>query len=387
MDLQSHLKEFRYRQINDTYVVWLASMNRYLQLKEPAFGILQSFAEGAKPQETALELSRKYQLPEKTAYTLTRNVTQTLAELVSSYQEKMNPRLPQHTLPGVFEVYSEKFITIYDKVFRFTFASEALEQFIYPVLSHLECPVPPPAWDVHFEVFKFGEKISLRLNKEQNYAWPMDQAYKLKGGLFLQLINTLYHMRDESWMGVIHASSVSLGKSALIFPAQAGGGKSTLASLMMAHGCKLISDDFTPISAKDSLLYTFPGRISLKPGSLPLLSSYFPELKDVPDHHFPYAENSMKFLSPVLAENSETTGFSAKAIVFVQYDQDVECEVERLKPLDAINRFLTESWLSSTPQSAACFLDWYFTIPCISLRYRDHNKAVAQLIRLLSDDT
>ena len=162
MEESSATIEYRYKQIENTYLVWIGTINRYIQLEEPAFWIFQQFTSGMLPTETVKGCSERYNLSESEALKFVFEIDRKLKELYSGHQQKFDPLLPDDTLPQTFDSYSEKFIRINDKVIRFTFGSRTLEQFIYPLLSHLECHVQPAKYDTHFELFKFGEMVSTR---------------------------------------------------------------------------------------------------------------------------------------------------------------------------------------------------------------------------------
>ena len=104
------------------------------------------------------------------------------------------------------------------------------------------------------------------------------------------------------------------------------------------------------------------------------------------DDHLPDSDAPLTFLTPRHAENHESIGFSARAIVFVKYDESIDCELDRINNLEAINDFLNESWLADHSRSAEQFLDWYLKVPCFSLHYSNNRKAVEALLKLFEDD-
>jgi len=59
-------------------------------------------------------------------------------------------------------------------------------------------------------------------------------------------------------MTIIHGSAVSDGKSTILFTAECGGGKSTIAALLQAHGLNVIADDMVSIATKTGKIYPFP---------------------------------------------------------------------------------------------------------------------------------
>ena len=64
-------RDFRYILTEDTYVVWLAGANRFLQLKEPAFFVFEAWAGGKDTHEIAGDCAMRYGLPPEEALRFT----------------------------------------------------------------------------------------------------------------------------------------------------------------------------------------------------------------------------------------------------------------------------------------------------------------------------
>jgi len=387
MEFTSKHIDYRFKQTGTTYLVWLKTLNQYLRLEEPACLVFRQFAEGLSEREIIRECMNKYLLPEPEAKRFVSEILERFTLLYRKFRKPANPVVSLDIIPHPFKIHSEKQIAVCDKTVRFTFGDHSLEQFIFPLFSHLQDPRNSENCDLHLEVFKHQGKVYLISNQEKGFEWSTAQAYRLKGSLALTIINLIHHTSEETWMGVIHASSVSLGNRAVMFPARPGGGKSTLAALLMAHGCGLISDDFTPVAMESQYIYPFPGAISLKQGSIPLLESYFPGLKGLPNAPNLSKGKKVSFLAPSLPQNDKVEGYPVSAIVFVQYQKKEECELERIGNLDALNDFLNESWLADRPRAAEQFMDWYLETPCYRLHYGNHQKAVESIQKLFKDVT
>ncbi len=374
--------EYRFRKVESGYLVWLEALNRYLQLKEPAFRILSQFKEGLSLQEMIRECEERDQLPLKEAERFIGEMEEQFNILYQDYQKPELTSIPLDALPIPSLKPIERFITVNGQRVRFSFGDPNVEQFIFPIFSHLEIPPGPINYDLHIEVYFHNGSLYLIKNQENACKWKMAHASKLKGALLLDVINVMHNTSEESWMGVIHASSVCYKNSAVMFPAQPGAGKSTLAALLMAHGCRLVSDDLTPVSLENQHLYPFPGAISVKQGSMPLLKSYFPDLESATEVLNPSKGEKVSYLAPPDPLPFPEGGYAVSAIVFVQYDGESDCELERVKNLDVINDFLTESWLAHNGRAADQFIDWYLRTPCYKLRYGNHKKAVESIQKL-----
>ena len=200
------------------------------------------------------------------------------------------------------------------------------------------------------------------------------------------LITDLAHDRKPGdWMGVFHASAVSYDGKAFLFPAGSGRGKSTLAALLAASGCGLLSDDFTPVEKGSSLVYPFPGAIGLKQGSLPVLMPHYPSLsREVGVMKHPYP---VTYLPVSGQEMLPGRGFEAGALVFVHYVPGRNCDLQEVSNRDMLGELLGESWLDGSPRAAEQFMDWFFRVPCYRLHYGDSGKAVQALLTMMSDES
>lgn len=381
MELSPRHMAYRFRKTGSKYLIWLQALNRYLQLEEPAFWVLQQLREDQPRQEMIRECIQRYKLPSGEAERFIGEIEKQFQILYQDYQKPEDSGLPFDSCPHPSSTPLEKWISVADRTIRFSFGDHTIEEFIFPLFTHLETPPDPKVYDLHLEVFIHKEYLYLIKNQEDASRWLKPHAYKLKGALLLEVINLIHHTSEENWMGVIHASSVCKGNRAVMFPAQPGSGKSTLAALLMAHGCSLVSDDFTPIALENQHIFNFPGAISIKQGSLPLLKSYFPELETTPQSRNLAKGEDVTYLAAEQPKPREE-GYGVSAIVFVQYDGETDCQLERVNSLDVINEFLTESWLANHDRAAEQFMEWYLETPCYKLRYGNHQKAIESIKNL-----
>lgn len=379
--------EYRVKQTGSSYLLWLKTLNRYLHLEEPAYQIFRQLAEGISRQEIIKECKDTYLLPADEAKRFVGEIIQQFQSLYRNHQKTENRSLAFEKLSHPFKLFREKQIKLWGKTIRFGFGDRSMAEFIFPHFYHLEMPTDVESCDLHLEIYGSKGKVYLIRNRDKVFVWPADQASRLKGTLFLEIINLVHHRTEESWMGIIHAAALGKESSSIMFPAQPGGGKSTLAALLMAHGFDLLSDDFTPLAMNSQHVYSFPGAVSLKQGSLDLLESYFPGLEDFPKTTSLGKGINQTFLPPVEPSAHMPGAYPVSAIVFVQYDKQADCELVRRDKLEAINDFLRESWLADNARAAEQFMDWYMSTPCYSLRYGNHHKAINSVQTLFKDVT
>ena len=134
--------------------------------------------------------------------------------LYRDYQKPEDSSIPFDACPHPSPTPLEKWISVADKTIQFSFGDRTIEQFIFPMFSHLEVLPDSSPHDLQLEVFSCKGNLYLIKNQEGASKWLTSHAYKLKGALLLDVINLIHHTSEENWMGVIHASSVSQGNGA-----------------------------------------------------------------------------------------------------------------------------------------------------------------------------
>jgi hypothetical protein len=182
-------------------------------------------------------------------------------------------------------------------------------------------------------------------------------------------------------MGVAHASAISNGREAVLFLAPSGGGKSTIAALMLANGYNILSDDFVPVSLNEPEIYSFPAGMSVKESSIPHLKEYFPELSNLSITERSGLSKSGVYL-PFPGKSTGEKNAKAIAAVFVKYDKSVVCRLKKHPNHEFMEQFLQESWIAYNPIAAGRFMEWFFKLEVYTLSYSDNKKAVAAIKRI-----
>lgn len=370
-----------FRQIDDTYVVWFAPANRYMQLQYPAFRILKDWTSKLPEIQIIRNCANEFKLRIGDARRFVLQVTNQLQSLVSGYKEDKivgvcNEAYPLPD-PGTS---STKNYRINGKNFRFRYSDADLEELIHPGFGYLENEIYEAKADHSFDLYNSGNQAILQTDGQTTWTCPDSKPEYFIGLVNMQLMNCLHNTTDAHWMGAVHASAVSAGNGAVLFTAPSGSGKSTFAALLMNQGYQVLSDDFSPVSVNHAKVYPFPEGLSVKNRSLQALQSYFPSLgetghslpDDVREVFLPITNGELPAPAPV------------KAIVFLQYDTTVDMELIKIPNLNAMDRFLQQLWLPPKPEVAASFMDWYFQIPCYSLKYSDTTKATESLSKLFN---
>ena len=368
---------------NGVHVVWLSGINRYILFQEPAFRVFSMMMEERKVQEIAGNISDLYGLPPEEATRFADEVITGIEGLSATGSEAIKQEIQPGALQKVPGQTMLKKYNLNGTAVQLTYGNSYIAEQIHPKLQHLETCLGNEA-DIQTFTLGYSEgSYFLEPGNNNIEKSHFDRIEELAGGIYLQLLKILYGISSEEWMGVAHASAVTDGKEAVLFVAPCGGGKSTIASLMLANGYKLISDDFVPLAMSEPEVYAFPAGISVKEAAIPLMSRFFPELSQINLKHRNRSGRYGVFL-PFPDDSLSIRNVKARAIVFVQYDKSVGCSLKKVTNSEFMERFLTESWIADNPEAAGRFIEWFFDLEVYSLRYSDNKKAVGMVAKLFS---
>lgn len=373
IEIPAHI-DFRFRKENDTYVIWLAAINRYLQLKEPAFEVFKKWANGCSRNKIVKECCNRYHLPLKESKRFVNEIITEIQSLYNAcYPEKQVTR--QENVKKIEQVcFSEYYYQFDHHLIQIQYGNKYLEDLFHPLFRQYKSEsgdITP----TRFELYTVERHDLFLINGTIHSSFHIEDVDSLQGAVYMELLNIIHNKSNADWMGVLHALAVTDGNSAILFSAPSGNGKSSIALLMMAKGYNLFSDDFVPIALDAPEIYHFPSEVSIKPGAIPFLKKHVPELyqtiKDWEDKN----QDSELFVSP-FSKTELHSQMRTNAIVFVNYDPETEYTLTRESNLKMMDHFLLQAWINNSPEAAGRFLEWYFSLPIYTLRYSDNIKAI-----------
>jgi hypothetical protein len=210
------------------------------------------------------------------------------------------------------------------------------------------------------------------------------QTEEVLGQLIQELVEFLHPGRE--FLAFMHAGAVAREGRAYAFAAPSGSGKSTLVAYLKHNGYRYLSDDLVVISDPEGLVLPFPAPISIKPGSVSVLSPLYPSLAGAST--FPSIKGDIRFIGPEENSTCSDADIPLHTLIFPQYDPTRRSELLSVSPLDALARLLADKiWLGYpiTPTKVKSFLYWLEGIPSYSLRFSDLNESGLLLDRLAGE--
>lgn len=375
--------QFIRKKIGLSYLIWLSKGNKYLLLEEPAWFVFSKIAKRCKPSGIASLCAERYGLSraECAAFVLQ----------IHAFVEQMNqPALVNQTMDLDSELrhyrflpYSTHTYCLGTSLIQFCFETEDLEYYLHPLISHLKTDKTGENTCV-FELFGYHGKVVFRLKGEVKGIWNQEESHLVKGMIFMHLINVMHDKTDDFWLMTVHASALSNGRKTILFPARPGSGKTTMAAMLQNRGYQIVSDDFVPIDKYEFRAWPLPLAMSVKEGSMNLLSSLYPEMKEKTVHMLT-PEKSVRYISPGHGQES-LHACPVKEFVFITYDPKVDFQWHPIDTARAVALLLNQSWVSPCEGTADILLNqlcqWLF----YELTYSDNQKALDTIVNLFGHD-
>lgn len=376
---------YKKRKIGQSYLVWFQGSNSFVQMEEPAWFVLRKTTNRNKPETIALEFSERYGINPEESLAFVSGIRRGIAKL-----NKPGGR-PGKMVDGsvnkhdhAFIPYSVHHYKIGRKYISFSFQNHGLEHYLHPLICHLECGESD--WvSHHFELFLLNEQVVFRLNGEVRGQWAESESHLVKGMVFMHLINVMHEKSDADWLMTVHASAITNGRKTILFAAPPGNGKTTMAALLQARGYRLISDDFVPIDRDSFCAHPFPIAMSVKTGSVDVLSPVFPSLEKLPENVVS-PEKTVRFLAP--AKDLDVAGsiFPVNDFVFIEYNPSVVFSWEKPGLLQGIKLLLDQAWVSPGDENAEAFMNAILRKSFYKLTYSDNEKALETITNLFDHD-
>lgn len=138
---------------------------------------------------------------------------------------------------------------------------------------------------------------------------------------------------------LLHASTVSIAKRAVILAGATGSGKTTLMMALVGTGTTYLADDLTVLRPCGTAVSSFPLAASVKKGSWSVLARQFPDLQDCRVHQV--GDRLVRYIDPNLANAPVGGAEPIGALVFPTFDPAAkEAAMARIQPEETLSRLL-----------------------------------------------
>jgi hypothetical protein len=408
-------------QMHNLRVVWLPTVNKYLQLQEPAWLVFTGLAQNHEIPVISSLLQSTYLLPEAEAlrfiheisdvieHTLnnppaiignpaTRDATTsgevTLSEACTPASpgaaEPADPPSPENKETCFCRCYS-----IGTKEITVRFPDKYLEGLIHPMLKHHEITGSSSTngddWQLPAGTAKEKAEFAF-LNTPSGYSLLHNhqavcnsgELMHLIGKFDVRLVSEISGIPPECWLTVCHASAVTDGRYSVMIAGPSGTGKSTLTGLLAACGLTFVADDFVAVDAATCSAFPFPAALSVKQGAVDVLSPLYGDLHEKEVHTHLKVDREIRFLPMHNGREFSSLVSPVGILIFPEYRPGTGCSMVKMTPSESLRLFTEQSWISGQPAHAAKFLSWFKNLDCYRITYSDNDEATRQIISTLT---
>jgi hypothetical protein len=338
-------------------------------------------------QSILSKFAKKYSLDESECLTFVKQICTNLLEISIPLQPEQTVKLPSgFTESSSASLYSTRYYRLEEKVIRIQYDSRLSEYYIHPPFEYLEILNHNGKVDRSYKVVSLDEVKGLFKEGRVRDPKLFGDFVSLRKHLYIDLAGLIFNKSQGDWLSFVHASAVSDGHQTILLASDSGSGKSTMAAFLQARGLTLVSDDFVPIEAKSLLAYPFPAAPSVKKGAFSALSPFYGDLENKNYNAYPHSHASVRYLPIPGSKKQNPKPKVVRAVVFLKYNPEARCNFTQIPVVDALSGFHEQAWVSSRPDHARIFIDWFVNIPCYTLEYGDNEQGIEKIVGLFGKD-
>lgn len=364
-------------------ILWFADSNKYLIAAPPADEIIQLIWKGKDAESIIDYCTSELGMDKNQGKNLNKEIRQYINDNLQSKSNTTPAKVTQNQIKsGKSGNTKNRYYQIFGIVFFMEYGSAKIEDLIHPKFAHLEIP-PDQKFSHHFNVISSGKEFALFVNGALIGNWTAEESHFMTGKFSMEILQIIYDLSEDRWMGVFHAAGITDGKSCIIFLGDSGAGKSTLSTILMASGLDVLADDFLPIENESQLVCRFPASISVKKQGYDMLIPKFPELNKAKEYYNPALDKTFRYLPP---NESNPISVPCKALVFIKYDENSGFQIEPMTKEKAFQQLVPDSWISPKRENAGRFVDWFLNIPSYQIRYDDNHQMIQAVKNMLRDE-
>jgi HPr Serine kinase C-terminal domain/Coenzyme PQQ synthesis protein D (PqqD) len=271
--------------------------------------------------------------------------------------------------------WSEWICTIRGTPIAFAVETELLGPFRL-LFAHLETPAAVPRARMEIRTGPTGERVLVEDGREtMRTADPAEVI----GALFVTVLELT--RPNLQWFALIHGAALGVGGKGIALAGPSGSGKSTLAAGLVSQGYDFLADDLIALSEPDGTIVPWPLPLSIKQGSIDVVSAHHPQLAEAASYRTKGFEARMLIPS---ASAWDADPVPLRRLVFPRFSDGAAPNARRLSSFETIERLLTDRvWLGNpvTEQRMSAFLAWLDRTPAFALSYGN----LADGIRLIAD--
>ncbi len=293
----------------------------------------------------------------------------------------VDARVPPYAAPTFT---SERHYTLLNSRVLLRFTSMAQEEWVHPVLAHLETPMVKHA-DTVVDIVTLGPHHLIYRNEEPVFfSDRLDRLAPMVKGLVWQA-----GVNGHEYLLNIHAGVVGDGRACILLPAAPGGGKSSLTAGLCHAGFQYFSDEVALLEETTFRIRPMPLSLCFKETAWDVIARFYPKLRELRTHHRGDG-NIVRYLPPPSANRpAADKSYPVGLIIFPRYAADASTALKPVGKVETLRRMMDECLVIPAPLDARRIgelVEWIKSVPSYELALSSLDRAV-ELIRGLREPT
>ena len=128
---------------------------------------------------------------------------------------------------------------------------------------------------------------------------------------------------------------------------------------------------------------TIKSGVSIKEGSLNVLSKYFTGLKNEKKYKNPVKDVEINYLNPNKYIDKKRFSYTCSKVLLVNYKGKSNTKIKAIEQDVALEKLISQSWISDKIQNVKSFLSWVGNLKFYELTYSDNKKALEKVSEII----
>ena len=356
----------------DYWVLWFAISNSY-SINSPEFKLLlDSYLASGTKDEFLATLSDDVSNVDK------EHISETLLKYLKDCNRLTSAQNKSLVVLDTSKRQISKHYNFGYKTVQIYFDSELVLKTIHPAISQYCVEIYNEVYTT-FDIYLENDDLCLFMDEQLISCVPKKDYHHIQGKFIMQLLCTLHNKTEQDWIGTLHGSTITDGKSSILFVGKSGKGKSTLCALLASNGFDLLADDVSPILSDDQHIYYNPSAISIKKGAFNILQPIVKNFETLRLVNFNKSKGNLKYIP---CNKPYKDHYPCRAIILVNYTPDSKTKLEDISVKAILETIIEDSWLSPNPMHAKQFLNWLKNVKLYQLNYSDTASMTTEVSKL-----
>ncbi len=344
---------------DDNHLIYIKKSEKILIVSDLNLSIIKKYFSKTKTEFKQF-LKNKYKLKDST------HILKDLSQLAKKEKNKSvkkkflkNPILSNKFS---FEIENSTYTILHDDSVNMNDIFGQLNHLKINKISKNQC----------FMLYTKNKKTYLHYNNKLLGSWKLKEIHFLKGKILSLIIYKYHNLDEKKWSAFLHGSIVHKSNKSFLLIGNSGSGKTSLATLLVKHGFKLICDD-TAAMNNDGYFGHFPNALSIKKSNSSILKNY--SFKNFYQFNTKTYKGDITYLYPKKNEILRKF-YSCNHVFKVKYNKNSDFKISESNKNEVLQELVNDSFLIRRNKSIKSFIKWVKKVEFYDIIYSNEEDVL-----------